>query len=88
MGIPEAVAIQAKFSMHHKKLGKLAPHFYGPFQIMQKVGDISYKLDLPASSLLHPVFHVSNLKAKLGNRVMPKPTLPTVNADLIITCRF
>ena len=74
-----------QFSMRHKKLGELAPCFYGPFQIVQKVRDISYKLDLPASSLIHHVFHVSNLKAKLRNRVVPKPTLPTVNADLIIT---
>lgn len=71
--------------MHHKKLGNLAPPFYGPFQIVQMVGAVSYRLDLPSSSLIHPVFHVSRLKAKLGNRVLPKPTLLAVNADLIIT---
>ena len=30
------------------------------------------------------MFHVSNFKAKLGNQVVPKPTLPTVNADLVV----
>ena len=30
------------------------------------------------------MFHVSNLKAKLGNQVVPKPTLPIVNADLVV----
>ena len=30
------------------------------------------------------MFHVSNLKTKLGNQVVPKPTLPTVNADLVV----
>ena len=42
-----------QFFMDHKKLGKLAPCFYGPFQIVQKVGDISYKVDLPANSLIY-----------------------------------
>ena len=28
---------------------------------------------------------MSNLKAKLGNQVVPKPTLPAVNADLVLT---
>ena len=71
--------------MHHKKLGKLAPYYYGPFQVIQNLGEVSNKLNLPTSSLIHPVFHVSNLKAKLGNQVVPRPTLPTVNADLVIT---
>ena len=30
------------------------------------------------------MFHVSNLKTKLGNQVVPKPTLPPVNADLVV----
>ena len=71
--------------MHHKKLGKLAPYYYEPFQVIQNLGEVSYKLNLPTSSLIHPVFHVSNLKAKLGNQVVPRPTLPAVNADLVIT---
>ena len=71
--------------MHHKKLGKLAPYYYGSFQVIQNLGEVSYKLNLPTSSLIHPVFHVSNLKAKLGNQVVPRPTLPAVNADLVIT---
>ena len=54
---------------------------------MQNVRVVSYRLDLPASSLNHLVFHVSNLKAKLGNQVVPKPTLLAVNADLIITLK-
>lgn len=31
------------------------------------------------------MFHVSNLKAKLGNQVVPRPNLPAVNADLVVT---
>ena len=50
-------------SMRQKHLGKLSPRYYGPFQILQKVGKVSYKLDLPPSSRLHPTFHVLVLRA-------------------------
>ena len=71
--------------MRHKKPGKFAPRYYGPFQVIQRIGEVSYKLDLPLRSLIHPVFYVSCLKAKLGDKVVPRPTLPAVNADLVPT---
>ena len=45
---------------------KLSPQFFGPFQIIQRVGEIVYKLKLPKTSKIHSVFHVSNLKQALG----------------------
>jgi hypothetical protein len=58
---------------------KLAPRFYGPYQIIQKLGSVAYKLDLPSTSRMHPIFHVSCLKNKLGQQILPIPTLPPVD---------
>jgi hypothetical protein len=38
---------------------KLAYKFFGSFPIIQKVGAVAYKLDLPSSSAILPVIHVS-----------------------------
>ena len=72
-------------SVQSRKFGKLAPCFYGPFQVVQKVGEVSYKLDLPTGSQIYPVFHVSNLKARLGAHMVPRPSLPIVTDDQILT---
>nr|GFD47631.1 putative nucleotidyltransferase, ribonuclease H [Tanacetum cinerariifolium] len=40
--------------------GKLSPHFIGPFEILDRVGKVSYRLALPPQlSHVHNVFHVS-----------------------------
>jgi hypothetical protein len=58
--------------------GKLAPHYIGPFPILEKCGTVAYKLDLPPSLAgVHDIFHVSQLKKCLKapvDIVLPKVT--------------
>ncbi|GJT53014.1 putative reverse transcriptase domain-containing protein [Tanacetum coccineum] len=45
------------------KRGKLNPRYVGPFKVLEKVGEVAYKLELPQElSRVHNTFHVSNLK--------------------------
>ena len=45
------------------KRGKLSPRFIGPFEILERVGTVAYRLTLPPSmSGVHEVFHVSMLQ--------------------------
>ncbi|GJY76463.1 hypothetical protein Tco_0481579 [Tanacetum coccineum] len=45
------------------KRGKLNPRYVGPFKVLEKVGSVAYKLELPQElSNVHNTFHVSNLK--------------------------
>ena len=42
--------------------GKLAPRFVGPFPIVERIGKLAYRLELPEKmSSVHNVFHVSFL---------------------------
>lgn len=55
---------------------KLSPRYYGPFQVIKKIETVAYQLALPPETKIHPVFHVSKLKKRLGDHVPVQAQLP------------
>nr|GEU88874.1 reverse transcriptase domain-containing protein [Tanacetum cinerariifolium] len=63
-----------KSVVRFRKKRKLAPRFVGPFEIVQKVGPVAYRLDLPEEfNGVHDTFHVSNLKKCLADLTLQVP---------------
>ncbi|GKD64589.1 putative reverse transcriptase domain-containing protein, partial [Tanacetum coccineum] len=63
-----------KGMVHFGKKGKLALRFIGPFEIIEKLGLVAYRLDLLEElDDVHDTFHVSNLKKSLADPTLQVP---------------
>jgi hypothetical protein len=63
---------------------KLLPRYIGPFKVLLRIGTVAYKLELPPSMKVHPVFHVSLLTPYKSNGAIQPPPLPIVEDDQIL----
>ena len=78
-----------------RKHQKLSMRYFGPFPITHRIGTVAYRLELPESAKIHPVFHVSMLKRFEGpvkTPYVPLPLLtepegPLVQPELILAIR-
>jgi hypothetical protein len=64
--------------------GKLSPRYIGPFPILEKCGNVAYKLELPPSLAgVHDIFHISQLKKCLRAHMdVGLPEVALLDTDL------
>ena len=75
----DLVMLSTKNLKLKKPSKKLSDKFIGPFRILEPVGAQAYRLALPETFKIHPVFHVSYLepyKQRPGDDAIPTPPLP------------
>ncbi|XP_015577108.1 uncharacterized protein LOC107261544 [Ricinus communis] len=70
--------------MRLSKKGKLTHRYMGPLEIIDRIGEVTYKLDLPLNfSHVHPVFHISILRKYISDSShVLQPQYVEVSEDL------
>lgn len=66
-----------QLSLAKRRCEKLAPKYFGPYTIVECIGFVAYKLELPTDATIHPMFHVSQLKRVVGDHCSVQNHPPT-----------
>jgi hypothetical protein len=64
---------------------KLSFRYYGPFAVLERVGTVAYRLQLPPDCQIHPVVHVSQLKRHVPPSVRIEDNISQVPDDPTLT---
>nr|KYP57796.1 hypothetical protein KK1_004074 [Cajanus cajan] len=64
-----------------RKNQKLSLRYFGSFPIIERIGKVAYKLLLPETAKIHPVFHISQLKLCKGHHSQSYVPLPITSND-------
>ena len=77
-------------SLKDSKNHKLAPNFYGSYQLRKLVGQVAYALDIPNRGKIHDIFHMPCLKKKLGSptHIQTKLTMLDDEGKLVLGSRM
>jgi hypothetical protein len=71
-------------SVKRRSNHKLSFRYFGPFNITKMINPVAYEVQLPPSSQVHPVMHVSQLRQALLPGITVSPILPVYESDPVV----
>ena len=85
-----------QYSVALRRNQKLGRKYFGPFQVLEQIGSVAYRLALPMEARIHNVFHVSVLKTFKGTTTdsyipvkdLPIAAVPKLIPSLVLDARM
>lgn len=71
-------------SLARRPNDKLSPRYYGPFLVLDRVGLVAYRLQLPPSAKIHNILHISRLRKAEGTAMEVQSIPPQISADKVM----